>query len=158
MEKGELIIEKYKICLEMTRYEGDLLWKIFGNFLLANTVFIAFIVSNLFNKPLFTYRLEIFIFGIIGFIFSILWMSTYLRNSKFYIFRMLQAREAEPDGRNIINGNGINFSKGSSVIVSDEKIKINWLGRIFRTKRSIPIFIFLFVAIYISSILCGPWN
>jgi hypothetical protein len=152
---------RYTAALEQVRYEGQLLWQIFNAFLLAHTVFLAFLLQAGFGsgKAMVSCRPGVFVAGIVGVILCVPWMATYLRSSAYYIFRMAQAREAEPVAWNIIKGQGEAFSAGRSpVIVGEEAYGLPWLGRALRTKRSVPLLIVVFFLSYLSVIVVsGPW-
>ncbi len=118
-------IQEYLTTLEHVRYEGQLLWQIFGAFLLAHTVFVAFLLQATFGSgQVAQYRLGTFIAGFSGLLLCIPWMASYLRSSAYYIFRMLQAREKEPSNWSLIKGKGENFSAGKPVIVSGQTYRI----------------------------------
>jgi len=151
--------DRYQSALEQVRYEGELLWQIFGSFLLAHTVFLAFLLqSTLGRKPIVGYHPGGFFATIVGLLLCIPWTASYLRSSAYYIFRMAQAKEAEPSGWNLIKGNGEKFAAGCKVTIGKESYRIGWFARVLRTQRSVPLLIVFFGIIYLSIfILNGPW-
>jgi len=151
-------IREYLTALEHVRYEGQLLWQIFGAFLVAHTVFLAFLLQATFGgEQVVQYRLGTFIGGFIGFLLCIPWMASYFRSSAYYIFRMLQAREKEPSEWNLIKGKGEDFSAGKCVTVSDETCQVPWIARLLPTKRSVPLLIIVFAVVYATVVIVsGP--
>lgn len=151
--------DKYQSALEHVRYEGQLLWQIFGSFLLAHTVFLAFLLhSALGSEQIVGYRPGPFFAALAGLLLCIPWAASYLRSSAYYLFRMAQAKEAEPPNWDIIKGTGEKFASGEEVKVGGRTYRIGWLARILRTKISVPLLIFFFVIIYLTLfILNGPW-
>lgn len=151
--------DRYQSALEQVRYEGQLLWQIFGSFLLAHTVFLAFLLqSTLGREPIVGYHPGGFLAAVVGLLLCIPWAASYLRSSAYYIFRMAQAKEAEPCGWNLIKGDGEKFAAGEKVTIGGEPYQIGWLPRVLRTKRSVPLLIVFFGMIYLSIlILNGPW-
>lgn len=148
--------ERYRTALEQVRYEGQLLWQIFGAFLLAQTVFLAFLLQTAFSKH--GYQPAVFFPGLLGLFLCLPWLASYLRSSDYYVFRMAQAKEVEPEGWNIIRGAGERFSGGNPVEVGGKSYRVNWLGRALRTKRSVPALVLAFALAYAGLIVkCGPW-
>lgn len=157
-DSGQTTDGRYRIALEQVRYEGQLLWQIFGAFLLAHTVFLAFLLQSAFNGDSPGYRLSVFFPGLLGLFLCLPWFASYLRSSDYYIFRMAQAKEAEPEDWNIIRGNGEVFSKGDSVEIGGRFYRVNWLGRVLRTKRSVPALVLAFALAYAGLVVWrGPW-
>lgn len=149
--------DRFAHALEQVRYEGQLLWQIFGAFLLAHTVFLAFILQSAFSLP-DGYQAAVFFPGILGAILCLPWFAAYSRSSDYYIFRMAQAKALEPDGGNLIKGQGEQFSAGHAVVIDGKPYRVNWLGRALRTKRSVPLLVFSFLAAYGALVVWrGPW-
>lgn len=149
----------YRVALEQVRYEGQLLWQIFGAFLLAQTVFMAFLLQATFTQPLvLTFRVGPFVAALIGLVLCLPWAATYLRSSAYYIFRMAQAREAEPEGWKLLKDVGEAFSEGRQVKVGATPYQVGWLSRNLRTKHSVPVIIVVFVIVYFGIlVISGPW-
>ena len=149
--------DHYSHALEQVRYEGQLLWQIFGAFLLAHTVFLAFLFQSAFTAPS-GFQPSVFFPGLLGAVLCFPWFATYTRSSDYYIFRMAQARALEPDGWNIIRGQGENFSAGQSVVVAEKCYRVSWVGRVLRTKRSVPMLVLSFLGAYVVLVVWrGPW-
>jgi hypothetical protein len=150
--------DRYAHALEQVRYEGQLLWQIFGAFLLAHTVFLAFLLQIAFSNHGTGYQPAVFFPGLLGFFLCLPWFASYSRSSDYYLFRMAQAKNAEPEDWNIIRGIGERFSEGSSVEIDGRSYRVNWLGRVLRTKRSVPALILAFTLVYAGLVVCrGPW-
>jgi hypothetical protein len=152
-------VDLYAAALEQTRYEGQLMWQIFGAFLLPHTVFLAFLLQTAFGSgQINSYRPGVFFASIVGGLLCIPWAASYSRNSDYYTFRMAQAREAEPMNWNLLKGQGEQFSAGEKVRIADKTYRVNWLSRVLRTKRSVPLLISFFVIVYLGIlVLNGPW-
>jgi len=159
MENKNKSEDKYQSALEHVRYEGQLLWQIFGAFLLAHTVFLAFLLqSALGREQIVGYSSGSFFASLVGFLLCIPWIASYLRSSAYYEFRMAQAKEAEPDSWNLLKRNGEKFAEGEEVTIGEKKYRVRWFSRVLRTKRSVPLLIAFFIIIYlIILILNGPW-
>lgn len=151
--------DKYQSALEHLRYEGQLLWQIFAPFLLAHTVFLAFLLpSALGSEPVVGFRPGAFFAAVAGLLLWLPWMASYLRSSRYYDFRMAQAKEAEPCDWNLLGGRGERFAAGEPVRVEGKLYQIGWLARVLRTRRSTPLLIGFFAALYlVILILSGPW-
>jgi len=131
----------YTQALEQVRYEGQLLWQIFGAFLLAHSVFLAFLLQSAFSTPGAGFKPSVFYPGLLGAFLCLPWFAAYTRSSDYYIFRMAQAKAMEPDGWNLIKGVGEQFAGGEAVVVAGRCYRVNWLGRTLRTKRSAPLLV-----------------
>ena len=95
MDNDEKQFEKYKITIELLKYEGEMLWQIMAAYMLVNTVFLGFISQLAFKqtndfKPHF--QPICFFAGVFGLILIIPWLGTFLRNSDYYHFRMAQSK------------------------------------------------------------------
>ncbi|WP_297488095.1 hypothetical protein [Thermococcus sp.] len=157
---SDMDIAKYSVALELVKYEGQLLWQIFGAFLIAHTVFLSFLLQSLLTTPLTgQYQPSRFIAALVGLFLCIPWASSYFRSSDYYIFRMAQARDAEPPGWGFIGVRGEQFSKGLPVEIAGVEYRINWFSRVLRTKRAVPLIILTFAFIYLYILLqTGPWK
>jgi hypothetical protein len=149
--------EKYKIALDEARHAADLLWKIFNAFMVAQTIFLSFILDNIFSNPHNPkYIPEVFYPSILG----LLWYGTFQRSHAYYIFRIAQAIDNEPNGWNIIGGAGKRFAEGEEYVSTSTKkpIRIPKLGQALRLKISVPLLIGLFAFTYLVIIFfSGPW-
>lgn len=156
MEDQEIQFERYKIAVEQVRYEGKLGWDNFRTFLIAHTIFIGFLLKGAFESQ-DIYSIESFCVSLIGIWLCIAWWATKERNHAYYIFRMAQARELEPDGWNYFKGKGQKFSDGESVKIEKKPYQIHKLGRKLRkpaaTKSILGAFFFAYLYIAIVSFI-----
>lgn len=146
-------IARYQAAAENEKYEADMVWQTFSAFLLAQTIFLAFLLQSLFGQNYVVH----FAFGtniaaIFGLLICVPWMISFYRSMAFFNLRSKQARSAEPEGWDLL--------KGESV---DEHFKIsNWVpqsvARKFTTRCSVVLLIWFFIGIYsLIIILSGPW-
>ncbi|HCT94992.1 MAG: hypothetical protein A2X19_09505 [Bacteroidetes bacterium GWE2_39_28] len=161
MDKDEMELEKYKIAIDLLKYEGVMLWQIMSAYMIVNTVFLGFISQAAFKDYkdyTFHYDPICFLAGIFGLILIVPWLGTFLRNSDYYHFRMAQSKKVEPDGWCLLRDNGEDFAKGREVQIEGKRYQIVCLGRLMRNKRAVYWMIALFGIIYsILIILFGPW-
>ena len=150
--------ERFTHALEQARYEGQLLWQIFGAFLLPHTVFVAFLLQSVFNNHMPDYEPAVFFPGLLGAVLCLPWYASYSRSSDYYIFRMAQAKAVEPPDMGLIAGAGERFSDGEQVEVGGKPYRIKRLGRVLRTKKSVPVLILTFLGVYLALVIWrGPW-
>ncbi len=144
-------LDPYQVILEHVRYEGQLLWQIYGNFLLVHTIFMAFLLQAAFGNSQATSgnRPGAVATSILGLILCIPWLATYLRASDYYAFRMAQARATEPWEWNFLKGAGQKFAEGKEVKIGEDKYRVSWLGRVLRTKYSARLPICAFALVYL---------
>jgi len=155
---AELDHSKYTVALKILIQEGQLYWQTYGAFLLAHTVFLAFLLQSISCSPATVWRPGAFVAGILGFLLCIPWLAALLRSSANHTFRMAQAKSAEPHGWNLLKIDGENFAEGNSVTINDQQYRIPWLPRILRTTFSAKTLIALFAVAYLIAVyLSGPW-
>jgi hypothetical protein len=145
--------EKYEFALQLLFYEGQIAWQINVLFIGLN-VGIGTIVVN-YIKEINEERPILIIMSIVGIIINIMWLGTFLRNSKYYNFRMAQAREAEHPDWNLLKGEGYKFSKGEEIPkkgdelnLEDRRHKLSKFEQFGSNKRAISISISLFIIIF----------
>lgn len=156
MEDQQIQLERYKIAVEKVRYEGKLGWDNFRTFLIAHSIFIGFLLKDVFESQ-DIYSIESFCVSLIGIWLCIAWWATKKRNHVYYIFRMAQARELEPDGWNYFKEKGQKFSDGKSVEIQGECYQISKLGQKLRkpaaTMSILGIFFIVYLCIAIVSFI-----
>jgi len=141
--------KKYEIALQLKFYEGQISWQMNVLFVGLNIGIGTIIQSKLEHFSSFD-PLTI-IMSIIGLIINIFWLGTFLRNNRYYDFRMAQARHAEPETFSLVNGDGYDFSKGMQVnftATSGDKPshhKLNWFEEKCSNKTAIKVSIFCFL-------------
>ncbi len=137
------------------------MWQSSQAFLVANTIIIAFISQSIFKTDgqiEFKPNWGIFTLSIIGVAISFLWLGTYIRRSKYYEFRMSQARQREPDSWNLVDGDGRDFAEGGYVVIDGKRYDLGF-GKMFKTRIVIIFFILLFILLYvIVSFITLPRN
>lgn len=149
---------KYTVALQILIQEGQLYWQTFGAFLLAHTVFLAFLLQSLSTTPATAWRPGAFVAAILGSLLCVPWLAALLRSSANHKFRMAQAKSTEPRGWNLLAKDGESFAEGNSVIISGKTYRIPWLSRLLRTTLSAKILIAFFAVAYLIAVyLSGPW-
>ena len=108
--------EHFAAARDMLRFESDRLSHIFSAFLLANTVFIGFLLHAATSSGGFPGEPGTAAAGgLIGLCVSGLWLAAYERNASLLEMRMARARETEPDGWELLTGRPHSFDQGQSV-------------------------------------------
>ncbi|WP_343624466.1 hypothetical protein [Flavobacterium lindanitolerans] len=103
----------YEVALQLAFYEGQISWQMNVLFVGLN-IGIGTILQNKLDDFCHKDPLTISM-SIVGLIINILWLATFLRNNRYYDFRMAQARSLEPNEYSLVNGNGYDFSQGDEV-------------------------------------------
>ena len=137
-------LEKYKIGLDLIKFEGTLLWQIFNSFFIAHTIIIGFIATLYVQSKNSNYILFL-IAGSIGFIIAILWLGTFHRNSKWYYFRMLQVKNIEGEDWKCNQEYKLSFLKEGEKVSKENPFLSN--------KNAGYVMITIFISIYIFIIL-----
>ena len=87
--------------------------------------------------------------SLIGIWLCIAWWATKERNHAYYIFRMAQARELEPDGWNYFKGKGQKFSDGKSIKIQGKCYQIPKLGQKLRKPAATMSILGTFFIVYL---------
>ncbi|WP_027374168.1 MULTISPECIES: hypothetical protein [Chryseobacterium] len=141
--------EKYRVALELAYYEGQISWQMNVLFVGLNIGLGALLQKELEN--LCKINISTFILSIVGIIINIYWLGTFLRNNRYYKFRMTQARKAEPDDYSLVSGNGYEFSKGREVRLGpdeDDKLQLSWIERKCSNKNAVKVSIICFLVCF----------
>ncbi len=141
-------IRLYEAASSSVLNETLVLWQLSQVFLLGNTFLIGFI-GIIFEKA--NDKIAIISLSIIGLSISILWFFSFVRISKYYEFKIAQAKQREPDGWMLLREDGENFSEGDSVKINDRKYSVG-LSRLSNL-TIVKFLIFIFVIFYLSIIL-----
>ena len=158
ISKKDEKVNRYRCALEHARAENRTMWQVFSIFLLIHTVFVSFLFRAFANKSIKLYHPIVFVAAIAGLLVCILWWATHSRNRAYFLFRMAQARRAEPPGWNLLARDGENFAKGESIKIGEESYRVPCLGRKLKPYRAIPILICIFIVLYLLVlVLSGPW-
>lgn len=155
-------IEKlYEQTLNLLQMDAQVLWQSSEVFLLANTILFAFIAPHILNSKTnqlqFVPNLGTWVLALMGLIISIFWFFTYRRTSNYFKFHIAQARQREPEGWDLMNGDGKLFSEGNKIEILGKKYNVG-IGKFFKNHNValiIPLFIFAYLAILF--ITC-PWG
>jgi hypothetical protein len=114
-------MEHFEAARDMLRYESDRLSNVFGAFLLANTVFVGFLLHAATANGGFPGDSGIaLVGGLVGLCVSSLWLASYERNAATLDMRMARARETEPDGWELLTGRPHSFDQGQPVTFDGE--------------------------------------
>src|SRR5690242_1061127 len=114
-------MEHFAAARDMLRLESERLSNVFGAFLLANTVFIGFLLHAATGNGGFPGDPGIAVVGgLVGVCVSGLWLAAYERNASAVDMRMARARETEPDGWELVTGRPHSFDKGEPVTFAGE--------------------------------------
>ena len=124
--------------------ETLVLWQLSQVFLLGNTFLIGFI-GIIFERT--NDKTALIPLSIIGLLISILWFFSFMRISKYYEFKIAQAKQREPDGWMLLREDGENFSEGDSVKINDKKYSVG-LGRLSNL-AIVKILILIFMIFYL---------
>lgn len=130
MDKLEEKIEKYKTAVGLIKYYNDNLRRSISDFILAHTILFAFILTKNFDVQTIRPNAMFFWVASFGFLLCLFWYGNCVRFRAHRDLRFAQAREAEPDEWNLINGDGKRFSDGRQVSVNGVKIRMGLAGRL----------------------------
>ena len=140
-------LEKYKITLDFLKFEATTLWQIFNAFFVAHAIFIGF-VSSSFIEGKNPNIILLLISGIVGFLLAILWFGTFHRNSKWYNFRMDQAKNAETALMN-------NSTQNEWYLLNKKAGEFTKDHPFISNKTAGYLMIIIFIVIYLFIILCS---
>jgi len=154
MDEDEKKIARYQAAAENEKYEADMVWQTFSAFLLAQTIFLAFLLQYSFGQNYVVhYALGINIAAIFGLLICVPWMISFYRSMAFFNLRATQAKFAEPEGWNLLNGESVEEKQ----FTVSKKIPKR-ISKYFTTRCSVALLIWFFIGIYILIILLsGPW-
>jgi hypothetical protein len=153
----EHAMEHFAAARDMLRFESDRLSNVFSAFLLANTVFIGFLLHAATGNGGFPGEPGIAIIGgLVGLCVSGLWLAAYSRNAAAVDMRMARAREIEPDGWELLSGRPHSFEQGEEVSFDDEDAprRVHGLGRM-QLRSAGRLLIMLFVLAYATVAVWG---
>lgn len=144
-------LEKYKCFLETLRYDAALLWRIFGAYLLPQTILLGFLLSvGLGEGEIISWNLGVFVAGMVGFWFCIIWMVSCFRALALYDYSCDRAKQVEPSNWDLLKGPREKFTEGSLD-------GMKWYNKL-RVRHTILMIIVTFVALYsVIIFLSGPW-
>jgi hypothetical protein len=155
---GDAEMKLYELSHAQVFYEAQAIWNSSNIFILSNTFLAAFIGTNFTNNTA-TSHVGIIILSILGILLSCLWFLTASRTANYYRFRLAQAKQKEPEGWMIFNGDGENFADGDSIEIEMKRHNVKiWfnivslqLGNLTIIKTlSATFIVFYFFVLFIS--------
>jgi hypothetical protein len=153
----EHAMEHFAAARDMLRFESDRLSNIFSAFLLANTVFIGFLLHAATSSGGFPGEPGTAVAGgLVGLCVSGLWLAAYERNASLLEMRMARGRETEPDGWELLTGRPHSFDQGHSVAFEgdDEPMRVKGLARL-EIRNAGRLLIGLFIVVYATVAVWG---
>jgi hypothetical protein len=153
----EHAMEHFEAARDLLRFESDRLSSVFSAFLLANTVFIGFMLHAATGNGGFPGEPGIAIGGgLVGLCVSGLWFAAYERNSGAVEVRLARAREIEPDGWELLTGRLHSFEQGEPVTFDgeDRPRRVHGVGRL-QLRSAGRLLILLFVVAYATVAVWG---
>ncbi|GEM_PF-2528282 len=142
--EAEDTVARYTTALQLVFYEGQIAWQMNVLFVGLNIGIGTILQNKLYIFSSFD-PLTIFM-SIIGLVVNLFWLGTFMRNNKYYEFRMAQARNAEPNGFRLVDAYGLDFSKGKIASIPGQPVyKMNWIERKSRNKNAILVAIACFI-------------
>ncbi|MEZ5292843.1 MAG: hypothetical protein R2745_17310 [Vicinamibacterales bacterium] len=140
--------EQYGFALQLIQYDINRLWTIYGLFLLAETVLLG-AVAQVFSNPEL-----VFAGSAVGVLLIFPWWATFENTRKFYLLRLIQAKDYEPEvgeflteGHRLANGFEIvRIRKGAT----KESVRMSSVVAFMRPQRSGWFLMALFAAAFIG--------
>jgi hypothetical protein len=153
----EHAMEHFAAARDMLRLESDRLSNVFGAFLLANTVFIGFLLHAATGNGGFPGEPGVAIVGgSVGLCVSGLWLAAYERNAAAVDMLTARARETEPDGWELLTGRPRSFDEGEAVTFDgeEESRRVKGLARL-SIRSAGRLLISLFIVAYATVAVWG---
>ena len=154
---AEHAAEHFAAARDMLRFESDRLSSVFSAFLLANTVFLGFLLHAATRSGGFPGDPGTAVAGgLVGMCVSGLWLAAYERNASALEMRMARARETEPDGWELLTGRPHSFDQGEAVVFEgqEEPMRVKGLARL-EIRNAGRLLIALFTVLYATVAIWG---
>ena len=154
-------VKDYDRTLDLMKYHAQVVWQVFGTFLITETVILGFLGNAFAQYFRLNDESNLFLFfgSIFGLILIIPWLSAFLYTYKQYLLRIIQARKhenLENIGKLITEGK--EFSEKGEICVDGEIISLSWISKKLPPKKSYIMMMVFFALAYISlAILSNPW-
>ena len=134
------------------------MWQALTPFLLAHTIFLAFLFrADVWSNP-FSYQLGVFIAALAGLLLCIPWITSFVRCISYFRLRQAQARQSEPEDWRILRDVGEKFAEGEKVFVGKDPYHIPFPGTLLRTRHAIVFMMGIFALTYTFILISsGPW-
>ncbi|MDN3585657.1 hypothetical protein QWY86_03195 [Pedobacter aquatilis] len=146
----------YSHAIELIKFEGEMLWTILSVFLVVNTILLGFIGQYIAtNQTSVTENgsWPCLIGALMGLVLCIPFYGTFVRNSKYYKFRMEQAKAYEDPLFPLLRKQAKKFSEGKKAKANGKEMKLNWIAREMANKVAASWMIVLFVLAYLSILI-----
>ncbi len=144
---------QYNSLIQLTIYEGQLIWSVFSNLLAVNSFIIAFSVAIL--SVMGQYKLISIIFSILGLVICCIWLISTKRMFSYYDFRFACLRECEKqlfsDDKCYIEKGSI-FARGDTVRIDEVEKSMKGLNRLITNQTVIKAVIIFISLIYITTL------
>jgi hypothetical protein len=153
----EHALEHYSAARDMLRFESDRLSNVFAAFLLANTLFLGFLLHAATGNGGLPGDAGVAVAGgLMGLCVSGLWLAAYERNASALEMRMARAREIEPDGWELLTGRPHSFDQGGEVLFEgrEEPMRVKGLACL-EIRNAGRLLIGLFILLYASVTVWG---
>ncbi|MEM1339003.1 MAG: hypothetical protein AAF634_12365 [Bacteroidota bacterium] len=133
-----------------TKYEGQLIWNVFNSMVAVNTLLTAFSVAflSLFSNS----NKLIYVLLISGVILCAGWYLMMQRMFSFYKYWYSWIRFYERElfeGQYQMINVGKTFSEGDTVLVDEDRLRINGISRIVKNESIVRVCIFLISLMYL---------
>ena len=103
----------FELSVNYVLNDAEILWQSSHLFLLGNSILAGFIGTRIIGGIMRNW--ETFILSSLGFLISVLWLLSYIRLSNYYKFRIDQAKQREPEGWMLFNGDAQEKEKQKEV-------------------------------------------
>lgn len=153
----EHALEHFAAARDMFRYEADRLANIFSAFLLANTLFMGFLLHAATGSGGFPGEPSTaLVGGLVGLCVSGLWLAAYERSASAVAMRMARARETEPDGWELLSGRPGSFDRGEAAEFdgADGPMRVRGVARL-EIRNAGRLLILLFIVVYATVAIWG---
>ena len=150
-------MEHFAAARDMLHFESDRLSNVFSAFLLANTLFMGFLLHAATGGGGFPGEPGTAVAGgLFGLCVSGLWLAAYERNASALEMRMARARETEPDDWEVVTGRPHEFDMGHAVAFDgeDEPMRVRGLARL-GIRNAGRLLIALFIILYATLLIWG---
>ena len=141
-------IERFKATLDHARFEDENFERIFGGFLLPQTIFLGFILAATVGKDSASYHHLLGAASIVGLAFCVPWLTATWRNLLKVNFRLQQAAASEPSGWDLVTRTGKRFSDGAAVWILGRRFRYKWPSRLIPPHVGLRVIVWLFVVAY----------
>jgi hypothetical protein len=145
-------MERYKMLLDLMKYHQTVIWGSFTAFALTHSIFLGVFARYAIEVGLTTSPQSHW--GVIGsaamgLVLWLPWYVTYQRSNFYFLFRLEQAKRAEPEGLNILRGSMERLTDYGEVFIEQKRYRLPFLVSRIQTRTIVPLFILGYAAIYV---------